>query len=62
MEVSRLRVKLELHLMAYTTAAATPDPSLVCNLHHSSQQSWILNPLSKARDGTYSLMVPYVNH
>ena len=26
------------------------------NLHHSSQQYWILNPLSKARDGTRVLM------
>ena len=29
---------------------ATQDPSHVCNLHHSSQQHGILNPLSKARD------------
>ena len=26
------------------------DRSLVCNLHHSSQQCRILNPLSEARD------------
>ena len=32
------------------------DPSLICNLYHSSQQRWILNPLSKARDWTYILM------
>ena len=25
-------------------------------LHHSSQQCWILNPLSKARDRTHNLM------
>ena len=31
-------------------ATATPDLSLVCNLHHSSQHHQILNPLSKARD------------
>ena len=30
----------------------------VCNLHHSSQQRQILNPLSKARDQTRNLMVP----
>jgi len=28
----------------------------VCNLHHSSQQHQILNPLSKARDRTCILM------
>ena len=38
------------------TATARPDPSCVCNLHHSSWQCWILNPLSKARDLTYVLM------
>ena len=26
------------------------DPSCICNLHHSSRQHWILNPLSDARD------------
>ena len=40
-------------------ATAMPDPSCVCDLHHSSrQQRWILNPLSKARVGTLNLMVP----
>ena len=51
MEVSRLGVKLELQLPAYATATITPDPSLICNLHH-------INPLSKARDRTCNLMVP----
>ena len=32
MEVPRLGVKLELQLPAYTTATATPDPSLVHDL------------------------------
>ena len=31
------------------------DLSLVCNLHHSSQQHQILNPLNKARDQTHIL-------
>ena len=44
MEVPRLGIKLELQLLAYTTAIATQDPSRVCDLHHSSQQRWILNP------------------
>ena len=30
--------------------------SLICNLHHSSQQHRILNPLSKARDRICTLM------
>ena len=38
--------------LAYTTGAATPDPSHVFDLHHSSWQHWILNPLSEARDWT----------
>ena len=43
---------------AYTTAPATPDPSRVCDLHHSSRQRRIFNPLSKARDLTWNLMDP----
>ena len=51
MEVPRLGVKSELQLLAYITATATTlDPSCVCHLYHSSQQHWILNPLSEARD------------
>ena len=46
MEIPMLRIQ----------ATATPDTSHVCDLHHSSQQRWILNPLSKARDGTRILM------
>ena len=52
MEIPRLGVQLELQLPAYATATATQDPSSICDLHHSSQQHWILNPLSKTRDGT----------
>ena len=40
------------------TAIATPDPSRICDLHHSSQQWQILNPLSEARDRIRNLMVP----
>ena len=40
------------------TDTATRDPSCVFDLHHSSQQCQILNPLSKARDPTRNLMVP----
>ena len=49
MEVPRLGVELELQPLVYTTATATPDPSHVCDLHPSSWQHWILNPLSEAR-------------
>ena len=58
MEVPRLGVQLELQLPAYATATATSDPSHACDLHHSSQQHQILNPLSKARDRTLNLMIP----
>ena len=50
MEVPRLGVESELELLAYTTARATLDPSCICDLHHSSQQHWILNLLSEDRD------------
>ena len=39
-------------------ATAMPDPSHVCNPHHSPRQRWIPNPLSKAKDRTLNLMVP----
>ena len=57
-EVPRLAAELKLQLLAYTTATATADLSHVYNLHHSSWQCWILNPLIEARDRTRNLMVP----
>ena len=36
---------------AYTTTTATPDPSLICDVHRR-----ILNPLSEARVQTHVLM------
>ena len=36
------------HLLAYTRATATQEPSRICN--HSSRQCRILNPLSEVRD------------
>ena len=56
MEVPRLEVESDLQLPVYTTATATWDPSHVYDLHHSSQQCWILNPLIEARDLTWILM------
>ena len=58
MEVHRLGVELELQLLACIIATATLDLSCICDLHHSSWQCWILNPLSKARDQTLILMDP----
>ena len=58
MELPRLGVQLELQLLAYATAAAMSDPSYVCDLHHSSWQHRILNPLREARDQTLNPVVP----
>ena len=58
MEASRLGAESELQLPVYTTAVATWDPSHICNLHYSSQQRQILNPLSEAKDPICNLMVP----
>ena len=55
---SQARVESEIQLLAYTTATATPYSSRVCDIHHSSQQCCILNPLSEARDQTHILMGP----
>ena len=56
MEVPILGVKLELQLPTYTTATATWDLSHVCDLHHSSWQCWILNPMREAKDWMLILM------
>ena len=42
--------------LTYTKATAMPDLSCVCDLHHSSQQRQILNPLREVRDQTCVLM------
>ena len=56
MEVPRLRVESGLQPPAFTTATTTPDLSCVCDLCHRSRQCRILNPLSKAGDGTWDFM------
>ena len=58
MEVPSLGVKSELQLPAYITATATWDLSLICDLHHSSQQCQILNPLREARIESESSWIP----
>ena len=60
-EVPWLMVLLELQLPAYATATARWGLNLVCNLH-CSQQCWILNPLSEARDWTWVLMDAILSH
>ena len=47
----RLGIELD-----YATATATQDLSCVCDLHHSSRQCRILNPLGKVRDRTFVLL------
>ena len=42
----------------YTTTKGTQDPRDTFNLHHSWEDHWIINPLSKARDQTHNLIVP----
>ena len=56
MEVPSLEVKSELQSLTCDTATAMPDLSPICDLHHSSQQRWILNPINKAKDQTRVLM------
>ena len=52
MKVPWLGVELELQPLVYATATATPDPSRICDLHPSSRQGQIPNPLSEAGDQT----------
>ena len=58
MEVPRLWGPIRATASSLATATATPDPSSICDLHHSPRQCQILNPLSEARDQTCKLMVP----
>ena len=53
---TRLGVRSELELPAYTTATAMPDRSCVCDLHYSLWQCWLLKALSEVRDQTCNLM------
>ena len=62
MEVPRLGVQSELQFLTYTTAPAWPDLSCVCDLHQSSWQCQILNPLRGARDWTHILIATSWGH
>ena len=54
MAVPGLGVISKLQLPDYATATAMSDPSHICDLHCSSRQHQVLNPLSEAR--THILM------
>ena len=56
MEVPRLGVQSDLQLMTSATATATRDLSYICDVHHSSRQCRIPDPLYEARDQTTVLM------
>ena len=60
-EVPKLGIKLELQLPAYARAIAMQDLSHVCDLHHSSRQRRILNPL-RIEPLSYWILVRFVNH
>ena len=53
---SQARGQIGAAAAGHVTATATPDPSLVCDLCHSSQQRQIFSPLIRARDGTRILV------
>ena len=56
MEVPGLGVESELLPPVYATATTVPDPSHICDLHHSSRQCQIRNPLNEGRDWTQIFM------
>ena len=53
---SQARGRIGATAAGYTTATATWDPSCIYELHHSSQQRQIPDPVSEGRDGTHILM------
>ena len=62
MKVPRLGSESELQLPAYPTATSTLDLSHICDLHHSSQQHWIPNPLRPGIEAMSSrILVGFVN-
>ena len=52
MEVPRLGVELELQLLGTATATAMQNLTYMYDLHHSSGNCRMLNPLREARDQT----------
>ena len=59
---SQAMVESPLELPAYATATATPDPSCICNLCHSSWQRQILDPLRSGIEPTSSwILVGFIS-
>ena len=58
MEFPRLRDLIRAVAAGQRHTTATWDLSCVCDLHRSSWQCWILNPLREAKDRTHNLMIP----
>ena len=56
MAIPRLGIWLELQLLVCAAATAMLDLRYVSDLHHSSWQHRILNPLNEARDWPFILM------
>ena len=52
---SQAKGQIRVAAMAHATAMATPDLNCICSLHHGLPKHQILNPLSKARDGSCTL-------
>ena len=59
---SQARSRIGATAAGYTTATAMPDLSCAYNLHHSSWQLQILNPLSELRNRAASwILVRFLN-
>ena len=61
MEVPRIGVELELQLPVYATATAMRDSSCIWDLHHSSQQHQMPNPLSEIKPTSSYILVRFVS-
>ena len=61
MEIRRLGVEWELQMLAYTPATPVLDLSHICDLHHSSWQSWILSERPGIKPETSWFLVGYVS-
>ena len=62
LEVSRLEVKLEVQLPAFTTVTSIWDPSRFCDLHHSSWHHWIPYSQLLSHNGNCSIFVFFGYH
>ena len=60
MEVPRLGVRYEIQLLAYTTPTAMQDLSHICDLHHSSWQCQIPNPLARDQTASSWILVSFI--